>query len=436
MEGAHCAADPRRADEVADLRMGARLADSLGLILAALAAQTDPMQLLDVLAEEALKAVGGDYSLVSIRSGRSWMVTHHHGTGGETRVGLEYPIEERPVIWDAVESGEIQYVENSLTHPRTNKRIMESFDVRSFVAVPLTLRGETLGVFEIVFTESARAFDHRLRDYLSSLAGAASLAYGRMVEYQHERRIADTLQAALLRLPTQVRGLRFASRYVAASDEALVGGDFFDLFEIDAGKAAFTIGDVSGKGLAAAIVTSRVRDCLRLCALDGLGPAACVTKTNRLLFRVTPPDMFATLTFGTINTVSGELVYSSAAHPPVILQRADGSVELLEGPGSVVGAFQGVDFSERVVRLHRGDALLLYTDGVIEARRDGEMYGVERLVARLGSRGRSSLEALLSDVLEDVHQFTNTRLRDDVALMALTLDAPVSLAPIPLAGAE
>ena len=408
--------------QVVGLRRSARLGQSLGVILQAIARTTDSMQLLDTLAAETLKALDGDYSLVSARSGSAWVVTHHHGSGGEDRVGVEYALEQRPVIYDAASSGEIQYVENALIHPRTNRMIVSRFAVRSFVAVPLTLRGETLGVFEIVFTRESHDFDDATRTYLNNLASAASLAYGRMREYQHEHRIADTLQAALLRLPTKVEGLRFSSHYAAASDEALVGGDFFDVFELDDGKAGVTIGDVSGKGLSAAIITSRVRDCLRLCALDGLTPAECVTKTSALLYRITPGDVFATLIFGIVDTASGELTYVTAAHPGGILQRRDGRILLLEGANSVVGGFPYLKFTERSVTLEPGDVLVLYTDGLTEARRDGEMYGIDRMIEYLGVHNRSSLEALVNDVFNNVREYTHNRLSDDVAMLAITLD--------------
>jgi len=412
-------------DQMVELRTAARFAESLNTILQAIAGLTDPLKLLDTLAAESLKAVGGEYSLVSVRSGDSWVVTHQHGTGGEARIGVDYLLDERPVIQDAAHTGQIQYIENALTHPRTNKSIMERFGIRSFIAVPLSLRGETIGVFEIVFSDGPHVFDDPTRIYLNNLAGAASLAYGRMLDFQHERRIADTLQAALLHLPGGVRGIRFASHYAAASDEANVGGDFFDVFELDGSKVGITVGDVAGKGLNAAIVTSRVRDSLRLCALDGLDAAACVTKTNRLLYRITPPEVFATLIFGMLNTHTGELCYVCAAHPPGILQRADGSVELLEGSGSLVGAFMSLGFTERSVTLVPGDELVLYTDGLTEARRDGEMYGVERIVAYLQARRRGTLESLVSEVFNEVREYTGNRLRDDVAMLAVSL-APSS----------
>jgi hypothetical protein len=408
-------------DQMFELRMASRHAESLSTILQAIAGLTDPLKLLDTLAFESLKALGGDYSMVSVRSGDSWVVTHRHGTGGEERVGVDYLLEERPVIQEAARTGRIQYVQDAPADPRPNQDIMARFGIRSFVAFPLSLRGETIGVFEIVFTDGPHHFDEATRSYLSSLAGAASLAYGRMLDFEHERRIADTLQAALLHLPGGVNGIRYASHYAAASDEALVGGDFFDVFEIDAGTVGITMGDVSGKGLPAAIVTSRVRDCLRLCALDGLGAAECVTKTNRLLYRITPTDVFATMIFGIMDTITGELTYVCAAHPPGILHRADGTIELLEGSGSLVGAFMTLGFTQRSVTLAVGDALVLYTDGLTEARRDGEMYGVERIVEFLQARKRSTLEALVSEVFNDVRTYTGGVLRDDVAMLAIAL---------------
>ena len=424
-------------DEMFELRMASRYAESLNTILQAIAGLSDPLRLLDTLASESLKALGGDYSMVSVRSGDSWVVTHQHGARGEDRVGIDYPLDERPVIQDAAHTGRIQYVQDAQADPRPNQEIMARFGIKSFVAVPLSLRGETIGVFEIVFTDGPHHFDEATRSYLSSLAGAASLAYGRMLDFEHERRIADTLQAALLHLPGGVNGIRFASHYAAASDEALVGGDFFDVFEIDAGTIGVTVGDVAGKGLSAAIVTSRIRDCLRVCAFDGLGAADCVTKTNRLLYRITPSDVFTTLIFGIMNTITGDLTYVCAAHPPGILHRADGTIELLEGSGSLVGAFMTLGFAERSLRLAPGDELVLYTDGLSEARRDGEMYGVERIVTFLEARPRgSTLEALVSEVFNEVRTYTGNLFHDDVAMLAITLAAPAGSPAMRRGGGE
>jgi serine phosphatase RsbU (regulator of sigma subunit) len=407
--------------QVLALQSAVRFTDSLNIVLKTVVSAVDAEKMLDEVAAEALRVMGADYSLVVGRNAGRWVVSHHHGHGGRDRVGVDYTLEDRPVILNAVQSGEVQLVEDALTDPNTNKEIMRRFGIRSFAAVPLQYEGRPLGVFEIAYVRDRRTFDEPAVSFLRNLASAVSLALGRLEQFQHERRIADTLQGALLSLPEHVEGVDFASRYIASSDEALVGGDFYDVFEIDHGRVGVTIGDISGKGLDAASITKTARNALRLCALDGMMPGEAVTKTNEVLLRVTPAELFATLFFGVLDTVSGLLRYVTAAHPSAIVVAPDGRSRSLGGKNPIVGAFGGVRYGEESTVLMPGETLLLFTDGLTEARCAGELFGEDRVLECLATIRFDGPSELLDGVLGAARAFSDGVFRDDVAMLALAL---------------
>jgi len=163
-------------DQTLELKAAARYGDSLNVVMQTIVSTLDADVMLERVVEESLRATGADYSLVVTRLGDKWVVSHDFGQGGSERVGVDYELDERPVILDAVTTGEVQFVEDALNHPRTNKKIMERFGIKSFVAVPLTLKGETLGVFEIAWIRDKVTFDATIAAYLRNLASAVSLA--------------------------------------------------------------------------------------------------------------------------------------------------------------------------------------------------------------------------------------------------------------------
>jgi serine phosphatase RsbU (regulator of sigma subunit) len=239
--------------------------------------------------------------------------------------------------------------------------------------------------------------------------------------YEAEHRVAEILQEALLALPESVPGVRFAARYVSGADNARVGGDFYDLFEIADGCIGILIGDVSGKGLEAATLTSVVRNSVRLRAMDGLSPAETMAKTNQTFHALTSVETFVTVFFGVLDVSAGRLTYVSAGHPPAMIRRGSGRVDVLGISSPIVGAFPDIGFSDLQADLGSADVLLLYTDGLIEARgEDRSLYGQERLCALLGRLGDgTSPEDVAEEVFADVLEYAGGRMRDDLALLAI-----------------
>jgi len=239
-------------------------------------------------------------------------------------------------------------------------------------------------------------------------------------------RIANVFQEALLSLPEDLPGVEFGHLYQSATQATKVGGDFYDLFELDGDRIAVVVGDVSGKGLPAATLTSRVKDTIRAYGMTGDSPAQVLTRTNTLLLHSIGTTSWVSVFLGYLHVPSGRLVYCSAGHPPSIVHRTyeSGNVGqetfFLETPSPILGAFEEASFEDREELLSTDDILLLYTDGVIEARQDGEFFGDERLldsVAHLGAEGPALLPELLFGTVKD---FTSGRLADDVAIVAVS----------------
>jgi serine phosphatase RsbU (regulator of sigma subunit) len=247
-----------------------------------------------------------------------------------------------------------------------------------------------------------------------------ALAEENALRYEAEHRVAEVLQEALLALPESVPGIEYAARYVSGSDNTRVGGDFYDLFEIADGCVGILIGDVSGKGLEAATLTSVVRNSVRLRALDGLSPAETMLKTNEAFHALTSPETFVTVFFAVLDVRTGLLRYVSAGHPPAMIEHGGGQVEVLQHSSPIVGAFLGTKFVDQETELGEGDVLFAYTDGLIEARDGGALYGQERVRVLLGALGDDAgVEQVAETVLEDVVAYSGGKMRDDLALLAI-----------------
>lgn len=290
-------------------------------------------------------------------------------------------------------------------------------DIR-WVCLPLQIRGQVLGVLSLMFLGKRPFAEDELSLY-RAMTEQLSVAVERARLYEAEHRVADTLQHALLSLPKRVSGLEIAHLYEGASEEALVGGDFYDVFEISRDQVALLVGDVSGKGLEAASLTALVKNGVRAHALEGHRPHRVIEKTNDMVARFTSVEVFVTAFFGVLDRRTGDLHYTVAGHPPPLVLRGDGPVFALPGNNPIIGAFAGVDFKDCCVELRPHDTLLLYTDGVIETRRDGGVFGEDRLLRAARELAGMAPEEVAQRVFEAVRQYAGGHLQDDLAIVAV-----------------
>lgn len=232
--------------------------------------------------------------------------------------------------------------------------------------------------------------------------------------------IVEVLQESLLpaELPT-VEGLEVGASYRPAGDGTLIGGDFYDLLRIGESRWAAFIGDVAGKGPEAATVTALVRYTLRTAAVQGLDAQRGVELCNDALM-ADDRERFCTVVHLTVDVGPSSTVrLVRAGHPPPLLLRADGSISPIQSTGVVLGVLPSASLEPVHLVLHPGDALLLYTDGVTEARVEGGLLGQSGLVELLGeARGRDAQDTV-THLCERVVELQAGRPRDDVALLML-----------------
>ncbi len=302
----------------------------------------------------------------------------------------------------------------------------EQLRPRSAIVVPLRARGQVLGALTLG-TELPYGRRYSQRDlYLASdLAARAGLAVDNARLYAREHGAAETLQRSLLPAVPEVPGLTVASRYLAATDGAQVGGDWYDLLPLPDGAVGVAVGDVVGHDLRAAAAMGELRGVLRSYAWEGLGPDAVIDRCNDLVHGLGMAAM-ATAVFGRLERAADEegwvLGYCNAGHPPPLLRRGDGTVELLTGNLSpLIGATREASRGCTEVRCRPADVLVLHTDGLIE----GPGFDVDErtdLLARTlaAATDVEDVGALCDRVLEVLGA---DGLRDDAVLLAIRLGA-------------
>jgi serine phosphatase RsbU (regulator of sigma subunit) len=268
----------------------------------------------------------------------------------------------------------------------------------------------------------------------SQIVRSVAVAVDNFRLYEVERSMALTLQRALLpdRSPT-VAGLRIAARYAASDEHSEVGGDFYDAFAIDEQRVALAIGDVQGHSLEAASVMGELRAALRAYAIEGLGPAAVVERTNRH-FRRFFPAQIATLCYAVVEPATRRATVVNAGHLPPLVAGPDGTWGLAGG-ATLLGV-QGRPPSATVFELPADASLIFVTDGLVERRRRSLDDGLATMVSAVRDAWTTDVE-MLSQVLLDRCRPHPSEDLDDIALMVVGFADPSPAAgrgPVVLAG--
>jgi serine phosphatase RsbU (regulator of sigma subunit)/CHASE1-domain containing sensor protein/anti-sigma regulatory factor (Ser/Thr protein kinase) len=258
---------------------------------------------------------------------------------------------------------------------------------------------------------------------------------------EQELGTARSIQHALLPkdLP-KLQGWKIAYHYQPARE---VGGDFYDFLRLDEGRIGLVIGDVSGKGIAAALVMANTQSVLRAVARRGnIAPGQVLAEANEVLYAYIPSGTFVTCFYGVLDLESGRLVYANAGHDPPYSQR-DGDAQELRARGMPLGLMPGMPYEEKEAVLAAGDDLLLYSDGLVEAHDpEGEMFGFPRLRKLIMAQSAGSGEELVDFLLAELTRFTGTdsEQEDDITLVTLerskagVRDLEVPLQPDAIAG--
>lgn len=238
------------------------------------------------------------------------------------------------------------------------------------------------------------------------------------------RALAQTLQQTLIPpTPPEIPGLSVAAAYRPAGDGSEVGGDFYDVFQIRSGKWIVVIGDVRGKGVEAAVVTALARHTIRAAAVDGRPPSEVLRVLNDVLIQ-NESERFCTVACVQLTQKVDDwtAALSSAGHPLPLLRQPSGPLLTMGRPGTLLGVVADPELSDTRVTLTSGDLLLLFTDGVTEARTNGDLYGDERLEVVM-TAAEPTAGGVVAAVLDDVLRYQQGQARDDIALVALGVPA-------------
>jgi sigma-B regulation protein RsbU (phosphoserine phosphatase) len=245
----------------------------------------------------------------------------------------------------------------------------------------------------------------------------------RLAALQNELDIAREIQAAMVPqkfppFPNRKEFEVFANMIPAKK----VGGDFYDFFFVDADHLGFVIGDVSGKGVPAALFMAVSRTLIKSTAIRSSSTADCLSQVNKLLRAEKTNAMFVTVFYGILNTQTGEVEYSNGGHNPPLIIRSDQKIRQSELTDNfVVGAISSTEYHVKKIHLQPGDSILLHTDGVTEAmNQKNEQYSEERLIQCLENQNNLSVVEMVQKLSENVSVFTaDAEQSDDITIMAL-----------------
>jgi serine phosphatase RsbU (regulator of sigma subunit) len=298
---------------------------------------------------------------------------------------------------------------------------LQDWGVRSALWLPLAFQNRLTGLAMVYQPGEERSFLPEQVELAAAVANQAAIAIRVSQAYEHERNLAETLQRSFMpSVGARLRHFDLGQSYHPALKEADVGGDFFDVFRVPDGRVALVMADVSGKGLPAAMQTAMVKYMLRAYAVEEPTPAQVLERLNRGLCSFIDPDLFVSAFYGLLCAESGEMQYGNAGHEsPLLALKEHGYCTSLDVTGPVLGLDRAVSYFNRNVCLQPGDVLLMYTDGVTNARRGGELFGRDRLEALLPGLASRRAGRIVSHIYRTVRAFAEGDLHDDCALLAL-----------------
>jgi len=293
--------------------------------------------------------------------------------------------------------------------------------IHSLMAVPLQTENDVIGLIYVDSRLSLREFTVDDLNLLTVLANVAAIRidHERHLDLQRreQQRTRDLEQAAeiqrgiLPRRAPAIAGLDVAGHNAPCRT---VGGDYYDFIPYADGRLALVLGDVAGKGMAAAMLMGNLQACVQLLSEDPADLATLISRLNRSMAARCPSNRFITLFMFVLDPSTGDATYCNAGHNPAVVVRASGEVETLSAIGTVLGFLPDVPYDEHVEHLEPGDMLVLYSDGITEAiDRNEEQFGEQRLAELLVARRSDSAADIVSAVVSAVDAWCPSEVPDD-----------------------
>ncbi len=369
------------------------------------------------------RALGADVAALDGWEGDGFRISHVYGVSSDL-IGDFIPASSAPYGAQAIASGETvsvdrlggQYVPGGLTG---------NHSIKSMIVAPCYVRGRPLAALFYDFTHTSHTFTEAETDFVAQLAASLSLALENLQLFHEQASLLERLQTAYFDIPKQFSQIEVGHEYRSATAGALVGGDFYDLLLAPDGRLVVVIGDVSGRGLEAARIATLTKDVFSVLALQGLGPAEVLTRANDVLVHRGVPG-FVTAFVGFLDLRTGELAYSSAGHPSPLIAQGSSVTALSVAASLPLGSLAGTRYRTDRAQLREGAVVILYTDGLTEARTSGELFGETRLAESLSRHSAASARQIPALMIQDGVDFAGASIADDVAVLAFRFRMPPS----------
>ena len=393
------------------------LSDALDQINLTMISTVGYDELLERVMTEAAHALRCDEAVLAVPAEGLWIVRFSSGVWWASPGAAVPDTEARQ--FSALAIGQRAVVSASAVERRV--RPSSRLACAQVVHVPLAAQDSVVGALSFGRRDRKAAFSEAELDFIEKVAPALSLALENAELHATEHRIAEVLQMSLLKPVITVPGLETGLAYRPAHEAERVGGDFYDLFVLKDGRVAVTVGDVCGSGVQAASLTETVRATLRALASLDPSPSSILTRANELLLAQAPSGQFVTVLLAMLDTARDKVVISSAGHPPLVVCGVN--TRLLEPPhGMPLGALSS-DYGEAEYDLLPGETLVLYTDGLIEARQGADLFGERRLVETLRGLNCADVQQMVETLVSTATEHARGHLVDDLAVIAVHLPA-------------
>ncbi|HLW46660.1 MAG TPA: MASE1 domain-containing protein [bacterium] len=412
--------EARRAAEQAGRR-----AMRLASVTAALSEALTSADVAAVIVDQAVSALGARAGGLGLLTEDGMMETVHMvGIPAETaRRWQRFRPEELGIVAACLQTRRPVVLESEAdldAHFPERDMMPEEIRHGARIAVPLVAGSTTIGVLQVIFG-GPRRFNEGEIALAQTLGQQGAQAVQRARLYEREHRAAETFQRALL--PTeipQVPGVAIHTVYQPGAREANVGGDWYDVFRLPSGKLVLSIGDVAGRGLAAAVVMGELRQTIRTAALDHEDPAEVLERASQALTLAHGRNAMATAIVAILDPLTSQLSYATAGHPAPVLAAPGGApAAALPAGGGPLGYLSMMRTPSWTVGLPAGALLVLYTDGLIEQNRDvveGQEAVIRASRREVAERSSDAAKAILGAVLQ------GRRAMDDVAIITLAID--------------
>jgi len=293
-------------------------------------------------------------------------------------------------------------------------------------AEPFSLQFSRIGYFCIVIVVIANVIGYGIEELQRNLRQRNQLLEqtvdkGTIALQQQEEELKRAREIQQMLLPStlpQLAGAQIAGAWQPARE---VGGDYFDVIQLDDKRIGICVGDVAGKGITAALLMANLQASFRAFATADASPQLVCAKLNRFLCANTAPGKFVTFFYAVLDADARTLTYENAGHSPGLLLRSDGTTQSLRGGGAVLGALPDWSYQDHAAKLQPGDKLLLSTDGITEAENAQlEEFGEERLLEIARAQDGSALD-IQRAIMQQVTAYCGGKFRDDATLLVLRI---------------